>query len=383
MSNFFKSIAAKIGKLTKKQKRGIAACIAVVLILAIGIPVGLTLSAELKFTRIDGGYSVGAGAAAKLRTEIVVPETHNGKPVIAIGNEAFSGYNKLISITLPTAVIIIGDSAFAGCSGLTSISLPNIASIGDRAFAGCSGLISISIPKVASIGDGAFVLCSRLTSISLPKVASIGHNAFNNCSGLISIDVEQDNQYYSSINDVLYNKAKTVLIACPSGKTGEIIVPNSVTRIGDAAFNNCSGLTSISLPKVTIIGNQAFLSCNGLTTVTLPKVTIIGESAFSNCSGLTSILLPKVTSIGNYAFMSCSELTSITLPTVTSIGTWAFYGCVAMTFITLNEVTIIGDFAFEGWTEDQTIYVVGYTAAPDGWSVWWNMFCSANVVWEE
>ena len=88
----------------------------------------------------------------------------------------------------------------------------------------------------------------------------------------------------------------------------------SVTSIGGFAFNNCSSLTSITIPNsVTSIGSSAFSNCSSLTSVTIPNsVTSIGSSAFSKCSSLTSITIPNsVTSIGIYAFGYCSSLTSV------------------------------------------------------------------------
>ena len=84
--------------------------------------------------------------------------------------------------------------------------------------------------------------------------------------------------------------------------------------IGEYAFENCSGLTSVTFPSsVTSIGEYAFSGCSGLTSVTIPSsVTSIGGAAFSRCSGLTSITIPSsVTSIGSSAFEGCSGLTSV------------------------------------------------------------------------
>ena len=150
------------------------------------------------------------------------------------------------------------------------------------------------------------------------SVTSIGIHAFENCSGLTSVTI-----------------------------------PNSVTSIGDDAFDGCSALTSVTIPNsVTSIGQEAFKNCSGLTSVTIGNsVTSIGQYAFSDCSSLTSIEIPNsVTSIGSYAFSSCTRLTSVTIPnSVTSIGQYAFYGCTGLTSVTIgNSVTSIGDWAFSG-----------------------------------
>ena len=153
--------------------------------------------------------------------------------------------------------------------------------------------------------------------LSLPNsVTSIGEWAFEYCSGLTSVTI-----------------------------------PNSVTSIGDYAFRGCSGLTSVTIGNsVTSIGDWAFGYCSALTSVTIPNsVTSIGSSAFNGCSGLTSVTIPNsVTSIGDYAFLSCSALTSVTIPnSVTSIGEWAFGSCSGLTSVTIgSSVTSIGYAAF-------------------------------------
>ena len=179
------------------------------------------------------------------------------------------------------------------------------------------------------------------STINDKKVTSIGDYAFSDCSGLTSVTIPDS---VTSIGNCAFD-------GC-SGLTN-VTIPNSVTSIGDYAFCKCSGLTSITIPNsVTSIGNSAFYNCKSLTSITIPdSVTSIGDYAFSDCSGLTSITIPdSVTSIGNSAFSSCSGLTSITIPnSVTSIGASAFRYCSGLTSITIpNSVTSIGDYAFSG-----------------------------------
>ena len=135
--------------------------------------------------------------------------------------------------------------------------------------------------------------------------------------------------------------------------SGNTIIPNSVTTIGDYALEGCTSLTEITIPgSVTSIGEGAFSLCRGLTSITIPNsVTSIGDAAFQYCSALTSITIPNsVTSIGSSAFYGCSDLTSIEIPnSVTSIGNSTFNGCYGLTSITIpNSVTSIGGLAFAG-----------------------------------
>lgn len=147
-----------------------------------------------------------------------------------------------------------------------------------------------------------------------------------------------------------------------SNYSGNVLIPESVvyesktyrvTAIGDYAFINCEGLTSINIPNsVKSIGVSSFEGCSGLTTVTIPNsVTSIGYQAFIKCSGLISVVISNnVTNIGNSAFSQCNNLTSVTIPNkVMSIGNYAFSGCSSLSSVTIpNSVTEIGEFAFNG-----------------------------------
>ena len=150
-------------------------------------------------------------------------------------------------------------------------------------------------------------------------------------------DVKVDGIYYN-----LISKAKTAEVTKGEEEySGEVVIPSSITVegqeypvaiIGNRAFSNCSGLTSVTIPNsVTSIGESTFSGCSGLTSVTIPNsVTYIGNYAFSDCTGLTSVDIPNsVTSIGEYTFLNCSGLTSVTIPnSVTSIEAYAFYQCI-------------------------------------------------------
>ena len=139
-----------------------------------------------------------------------------------------------------------------------------------------------------------------------------------------------------------------------------ITIPDSVTSIGASAFFYCTSLTNITLSNnITNIGNDAFYSCSSLTSITIPSsVTNIEDFTFYGCWNLTSITIPdSITSIGRSAFRDCSSLTSITIPdSVTSIGYAAFYDCSSLTSITIpDSVTSIGNYAFDNCKNLKTI----------------------------
>ena len=139
------------------------------------------------------------------------------------------------------------------------------------------------------------------------------------------------------------------IIGCRS--LTDIVIPNSVTNIGDYAFSGCRSLTDIVIPdSVTNIGNCAFWDCRSLTDIVIPNsVTSIGDNAFEYCFSLSNLVIPDgVTSIGKWAFEDCSSLSSVVIPdSVTSIGNHAFAYCESLTDIVIpDSVTSIGDNAF-------------------------------------
>jgi hypothetical protein len=278
--------------------------------------------------------------------------------VTRIGNEAFEDCRSLTSVTLPGSVTAIGDGTFYGCHSLTSVTLPS---------------------SVTAIEEGAFGSCRSLTSVIIPaSVKAIGDRAFSGCRSLTAITVEKESSFFSSINGVLFDKAGTVLLQCPGGKTGHYTIPNSVTAIGDYAFSDCSSLTSVTIPSsVTEIGRVAFSGCSSLTSVTLSAcVTEIGWGTFSDCSSLTAVTIPaSVTEIGWGAFSDCSSLKSVTIPaSVTRIGDMAFADCSSLRDVTVGWKTplTIEDDTFEDLPlKSATLHVPDGTKAryqaSDGW----------------
>ncbi len=148
----------------------------------------------------------------------------------------------------------------------------------------------IVIPDdVKSIGRRALSF-AELVSVTIPvSVTNIHPYAFDNCSGLMSISVAAGNPYYKSVNGLLLTKDGKTLV---QGVNGDVVIPNGVTCIGDSAFYGCNGLTSVIIPNgVTNIDEYAFGECYELASVTIPaSVTTIGEYAFDECSGLTDVV---------------------------------------------------------------------------------------------
>ena len=379
-------------------------------------------------------------------TSITIPNS-----VTSIGGSAFSGCSGLTSVTIPESVTNLEGTAFPGCSGLTSIIVEDenpvydsrnncnaiiesntntlisgckntvipssVTSIGYKSFYNCIGLTSVTIPEsVTSIGFSAFEGCSELTSITFPEsVTSIGNNAFsgtawynNQADGVVYV-CKIAYKYKGTMPSAADIRIKDGTIAiCASAFSGcsnlySIVIPNSVTSIGDYAFRSCRYLQTVKIPNsVTSIGASAFEGCSYFYSITIPaSVTSIGLDAFSDCGerinsivvedgntvydsrdncnaiietatntlicGCKNTSIPSsVTSIGFHAFSGCTGLTSFTVPkNVTSIGGGAFYGCTFLWSVSIpSSVTSIGSGPFYQTTRLRSVKIDIKTPIP-------------------
>lgn len=332
---------------------------------------------EWDYNVLDDGTAEITGYIGK-NPEIKIPETIGGKKVTKIAREAFfededgkkKPYGSLKSVEIPSGITGIGERAFWGCAELTEIKIPSgITSIETGVFMDCYNLKSVEIPsEVTSIGERAFYDCHNLESIHIPaSVTVIGNDALGLCGSLSQITVEEGNTVYDSRNNcnaIIETATGTLIIGSsntkiPESVTGigdgafehrnltDIEIPSSVVSIGTGAFSGCYELKSITIPSsVTSIGKSAFGFCTGLTSLNFfAGVTIIDEGVFDNCRALKSITIPSgVTSIGNCAFRDCNSLGSITIPaSVTVIDTSAFLSCKKINQIVVEEGNTVYD----------------------------------------
>jgi len=247
------------------------------------------------------GYTGPAGAAT-------LPGTILGFPVTNIGTNAFVATAGLTSLLIPNGVTNIGAGAFFGCPVLNTVTVANtVTNIGAGAFFDCPSLIQLQMnpqnafltsaggalygpgdsilirypdggtgyyltydyaTKTTSIGPGAFGY-SRLTTIELENIiTNIGAGAFLECTNLTAINADAGNPYFSSVNGVLFNAAQTTLLQYPGGLTGSYAIPAGVTNVGGDAFQNCPGLTRVTMPgSVAAIASDAFTNCPNLTSI--------------------------------------------------------------------------------------------------------------------
>ena len=188
----------------------------------------------------------------------------------------------------------------------------------------------VSVGKTETKPTGDLVIPAEVEKDGVTySVTEIAYFAFEDCSGLTSVTIPES---VTSIGDEAFIDCIVLT---------EVIIGNSVTSIGDGAFADCYGLTLVTIGNsVEIIGKEAFYGCSGLTSVTIPEsVTSIGVGTFSSCSGLTEVIIGNsVTSIRNSAFAGCSGLTSVTIPnSVTSISSTAFSNCSNLTEINVES----------------------------------------------
>lgn len=197
-------------------------------------------------------------------TNIVVPDTIDGRKVTVLGNSTFqycTQASDIESVTLPDSLTTIEKNAFYNCEKLKSVTIP---------------------PNVSSIGLAAFV--EGLSESSLTE-----------------IKVDPENPYFSEKDGVVFSKDGTKLIVFPSGRSGDYQIPDGTVSVGDYAFYYCVNVSSITVPG---------------------SVRSLGEGAFGNCSSLTKAVLNEgLEEIGEYAFQSSSGIRDIIIPTsVKSVG---------------------------------------------------------------
>ncbi|MBQ3735962.1 MAG: leucine-rich repeat domain-containing protein [Candidatus Methanomethylophilaceae archaeon] len=282
-----------------------------------------------------------------------------------------SGITSLKSVTFGNGITTIGDNTFNGCTGLTSINIPDsVTTIGKDAFFGCTGLTSVTI------GNG---------------VTTIGDNAFSGCTSLASIDVEEGNTAYSSVNGVLFNKDRTEICQYPAGKTDTVYtVPDSVTSLGDNAFNGCTGLTSVTIGNgVTTISDNAFNGCTSLTSIEVDRdnpafsssdgylLNKAGDELLVCPAGLESATVGNgITKVSEGAFSGDKLKEVVFSGTSVSVAECAFYNCASLNKIVIGSPDVVfleNSITFTG-SEKHTLHVV----APKGYQIP-NNAMSANV----
>ena len=321
-----------------------------------------------------------------------------------IRDEAFCGSKSLKRIVVPKSVTYIGEHAFDECGSLCQITVdenseyyksidgnlydkmgteliryamgkskdifilyPRVETIAEFAFHDCQLLKKIVILKgTETIEEYAFSGCQSLKNIVIPSsVTYIGEHAFDECGSLCQINVDENSEYYKSIDGNLYDKSASNLIQYARGKTEETFeIPTCVETIGRNALYGSLSLKGVTIPSsVKFIKMGAFADCKSLESVEiLDGVKDIQYFAFSGCQSLKNISIPSsVKKIGIWAFDYCRLLESVAISDgVEVIEEFAFRGCQALKKITIpHSIEKIGKAAFSGCKSLSTVYYGG------------------------
>lgn len=189
---------------------------------------------------------------------------------------------------------------------------------------------------VTDLGTGAFQNSIMKEIIIGKNVKDMGWYVFDNCQNLSKFIVQEENEYYSTEDDILFNYDKSSLVCYPQNKSGsKYIIPEYVSDLCYFAFESSNYLQEVTISKnIKVIEGSCFAGCEKLETVLLPDGLLeITRNAFNGCNNLKNISIPNtVTTISSYAFYNCSSLETISIPiSVYSIGEKAFYECPSLT----------------------------------------------------
>ena len=354
---------------------------------------------EITGTMADGKYASVEGMLTNAaKTEILyVPKARTGKFTInttsinTIGAYALDNRDGLTAIVIPAHITEIKEGAFNDCDGIQTITFEGTAedailNIRKKAFYGVGGgssslIKTIDLPaNIGVIEQYAFggigsINDKRITVNIVAGGAGFANGAFGTdatspqyyvkevnigkdvedfsipgvfgATYLEKVSVDDANPYYTTIDNVLYNKDITTIAYFPAG-ISEYTVPSTVTSIGASLFQGKKDLTKVIIPaSVASIGNQAFSGCSNLTQIifsnegTAAETLTIGNGAFSSTK-ISSIDLPvRLTTLGDTVFSSCTNLKTINIPkNVTKIGSTANVVNTFDSIVGLESITV-------------------------------------------
>lgn len=309
----------------------------------VGMRITYNANEQYVYTVDENGTLTGITKAdgSEVEGNVVLDET---KGIKRIASGAFTGNTRITYIKMPAGVVTIGVNAFKGCTSLKGMTIPTgVIAIEESAFEGCSALTQFALPAtIESIGNRAFYGDSRLfmvymKSISISRLQSIGDYAFCDCVTLV--------QFCSDTR---------------------FTFPESLTSIGEHAFQDCHEVKSIEFSKnISTMGAYAFASCNNLTEVVLPQaLTAIPQHGFEDCHSLAAVSFGggnnnATKTIGAYAFNRCYKLGSMELLRINKIERNAYLDCSSLIRVQIPNMEC--DIEDDAFPDVETLYLIGWS----------------------
>lgn len=385
--------------------------------------------------KLNGTGEIDTRIASKVNADavksVVIEEGITG-----IGSSSFKDFTSMTSITLPESLKTISGYGFKNCTSLKTIHIPAGVEEVSESFPNCTALRSITVDKdnmnykdingilfskdektilqypanrtassytipdgTETIDSDCFHSVKGLTTISIPASVTQIYSSFINCMMLKAISVSPNNEYYTSMDGILFDKNQSVLHYYPCAKSGglyeipetvnkihsyafsynkyltKVNIPSSVTTIEDCAFTDCASLEEIYIPSsVTTMEYWVFMNCSALKKAVIDAhINLLAESSFEHCNVLEEVTLPEgLETIEYNAFYHCINMASITVPEgVTKIYERAFAYCdliqvylpstIKLIDAGVFENSYVGSVYYNGLEEDwETVYVGDY-----------------------
>lgn len=364
--------------------------------------------ASFVFEDCDGGVRIVSCTDTESQY-IKIPDTLDGKAVVAIGDGAFSTCTAMTALDIPEGVTEFGTGILDGCDKLATLRTPAFPDADGKLFVGylfgaasyeknatavpasLKNLILLSCPT--ELSAETFYRCKNLSFIALPEgVTEIADFAFANCETLAYVHLPES---LTAIGDYAF-------LDCD--KLFTLSVPSTVTSMGRGMLEGCGSIYSLTIPfvggstesntyfgylfgaghyeftkgymplslcEITLTGNMtalpdnAFFECANVCRVNLPEsVKSIGLRAFYGCERLEKMTLPQgLTAIGDEAFYGCIRLEEVDFgSSLTSLGIQSFYGCLSLTEVTLPDtLTTVSRSAFAKCQSLSTLTLGGVT----------------------
>ena len=273
-----------------------------------------------------------------------------------IGTNAFLGF-KMDSVVISESVTRIGKAAFSSCTNLSVINIPTgVTRIEDNTFTFCKKLNSIILHTgITEIGSGAFAF-STLTQLTIPSgIKKIGARAFSGCKNLSAIAVDPGNMNFTSVDGVLFDKAKTTLIQFPAGHKDSIYtIPNGTKKIGGHAFLGAQDLVAVTISAdVKEIEEYPFKQVFRLKSLTVKweKPLSINENAFDlNVPSNVTLTVPKGSKAAYAAAPVWKEFKQISESTVGNVALpeARIYAAGGRLYLTLQTAAPVGIYTLNG-----------------------------------